>query len=114
MAGEFIITETVELLQSFGFFYIIVPYMIVFLLSYAILKKNNLFGDKIATALAFFIALFILPYTGNATEAIFNIKLPKANLFVLQDLIAELIAIFVIFGLPVIFFKLLLGKGKTR
>lgn len=84
--------------------------MIIFLLSYAILKKNSIFGERIATALAFFIALFVLPYTGNATEAIFNIKLPKANLFVLQDLMTELIAILVIFGLPVLFFKLIVGK----
>ena len=110
MANEFVITETLELLQSFGFFYIIVPYMIVFLVCYAVLRKFAVFGDKIATLLAFFIALFVLPYTGNATETIFNIKLPKANLFVFQDLMYEIIAILLIFGLPVLLFKLLTGN----
>jgi len=118
MANEFVITETLELLQSFGFFYIIVPYMIVFLVCYAILKKFSVFKDKIATALAFFLALFVLPYTGNATELIFNLKLPKANLFVFQDLMSEIIAILLIFGLPVLLFKLLTGtifsKSKKK
>lgn len=80
----------VELLQDFGFFDVILPFLLVFTIVFGILEKTKIFGTEnykgqeiakknINAMVAFVIAFFVI--SAKEVVASFQISLPKIALF---------------------------------
>ena len=95
------LTNSIELLEQFGFFQVMLPILLVFAIFYGVLLKTEMFGkntdDKarqISSVVAFASAFFVVAST-DVVDAI-NVLLPQASLLlVLAVLFLLMIQLFI-------------------
>lgn len=92
------LTNSIELLQKFGFFQVVLPMILVFAVIFGILEKFKIFGEdrtNINAVVAFVIAFFTITST-PIVEAMNNL-IPQTSLLLVVALLA--IMLFAFFGL---------------
>ena len=94
------LTNSIELLQDFGFFQVILPMILVFAVFYGILQQTKIFGDADSTqslnAVIAFVAAFFVVTSTEVVRAI-NELIPHAAFLLI--IVMLLLMLFAFFGI---------------